>query len=65
MPKLNPDEVRRRMIEYIQDSGTKYYFFAHQCNVPYYIISAWKNKRKELWKKSLDSIDTYLKKQGY
>jgi len=63
--ELSQDELRDRMVQYCRDNGVKYYKFAHDVNVPYYIISKWKNGRKELWLSSLLDVDNFLKGKGY
>lgn len=65
MERLSQDEVRERFVQYVQDNGKKYYHVSHEVNVPFYVISKWKNKKTELWQKSLVCIDEFLKQHGY
>jgi len=65
MKKLDQSQVRDRMIEYVRDNGVKYFHFAHEVNVPFYVISLWKNGKKLLWQKSLENVSDYLESKGY
>lgn len=55
---ITQDSVRGKLIEKCR--GLKVKFIAERTGIPREIISAFKNKRRELWKESLESLDEFL-----
>ena len=63
---MNQDVIRKRLIEYQQQKGVKWYHIATSINLPHYVLSQWKNgKRKELWESSLTKLDAFLTTEGF
>ena len=60
MTEITQDSVREKLIEKCR--GLKVKFIAEQTGIPRDIISAFKNKRRELWEKSLIKLDAFLNK---
>lgn len=60
MTEITQDSVREKLIEKCR--GLKVKFIAEQTGIPRDIISAFKNKRRELWEESLIKLDAFLNK---
>lgn len=57
---ITQDSVREKLIEKCR--GLKVKFIAERTGIPREIISAFKNKRRELWQESLECLDEFLDK---
>ena len=57
---ITQDSVREKLIEKCR--GLKINYIAEQTGIPREIISAFKNKRRELWEESLIKLNDYLDK---
>ena len=57
---ITQDSVREKLIE--KCKGLKIKYIAEQTKIPREIISAFKNKRRELWEESLIKLDAFLNK---
>ena len=62
MENITQDSVRGKLVEKCR--GLKIKFIAEQTGIPREIISAFKNKRRELWEESLIKLDVFLNKYG-
>ena len=60
MENITQDSVRGKLVEKCR--GLKIKFIAEQTGIPREIISAFKNKRRELWEDSLIKLDVFLNK---
>ena len=60
MENITQDSVRGKLVEKCR--GLKIKFIAEQTGIPREIISAFKNKRRELWEESLIKLDVFLNK---
>ncbi len=60
MEGITQDSVREKLVEKCR--GLKVKFIAEQTGIPRDIISAFKNKRRELWEESLIKLDAFLNK---
>ena len=60
MENIAQDSVRGKLVEKCR--GLKIKFIAEQTGIPREIISAFKNKRRELWEESLIKLDVFLNK---
>lgn len=60
MTEITQDSVREKLIEKCR--GLKVKFIAEQTEIPREIVSAFKNKRRELWEESLIKLDAFLNK---
>lgn len=60
MIDITQDSVREKLIEKCR--GLKINYIAEQTKIPREIISAFKNKRRELWEESLIKLDAFLDK---
>ena len=60
MINVTQDSVREKLIDKCR--GLKINYIAEQTRIPREIISAFKNKRRELWEESLIKLDTFLDK---
>ena len=58
MADITQDTVREKLIEKCR--GLKVNFIAEQTGIPREIISAFKNKRRELWEESLIKLNACL-----
>ena len=58
MADITQDSVREKLIEKCR--GLKVNFIAEQTGIPREIISAFKNKRRELWEESLNKLNACL-----
>lgn len=58
--EITQDSVRKKLIEKCR--GLKVKFIAEQTGIPRDIISAFKNKRRELWEESLIKLNVFLDK---
>lgn len=58
MADITQDSVREKLIEKCR--GLKVNFIAEQTGIPREIISAFKNKRRELWEESLIKLNECL-----
>ncbi len=58
MADITQDSVREKLIEKCR--GLKVNFIAEQTGIPREIISAFKNKRRELWEESLIELNACL-----
>lgn len=57
---MTQDSVREKLVEKCR--GLKINYIAEQTGIPREIISAFKNKRRELWKESLIKLNIFLDK---
>lgn len=57
---ITQDSVREKLIEKCR--GLKINYIAEQTAIPREIISAFKNKRRELWEESLIKLNAFLDK---
>jgi len=60
---ITQDSVREKLIE--KCKGIKLKFVAEQTGIPKEIISAFKNKRRELWEESLIKLNDFLDRIGF
>lgn len=60
MTSITQESVREKLIEKCR--GLKVNYIAEQTGIPREIISAFKNKRRELWEESLIKLDAFLNK---
>ena len=60
MIDITQDSVREKLIDKCR--GLKINYIAEQTKIPREIISAFKNKRRELWEESLIKLDAFLDK---
>jgi len=58
--EITQESVREKLIEKCKALKIKY--IAEQTGIPKEIVSAFKNKRRELWEESLITLDTFLNK---
>lgn len=58
MKNITQDSVREKLIEKCR--GLKVNFIAEQTGIPREIVSAFKNKRRELWEESLIKLNAFL-----
>lgn len=58
MTNITQDSVREKLIEKCR--GLKVKYIAEQTKIPKEIISAFKNKRRELWEESLIKLNAFL-----
>lgn len=60
MENITQDSVREKLVKMCR--GLKVNFIAEQTGIPREIVSAFKNKRRELWEESLIKLDAFLNK---
>lgn len=60
MVEITQDSVREKLIE--KCKALKINYMAEQTGIPREIISAFKNKRRELWEESLIKLNAFLDK---
>lgn len=60
MTDITQDSVREKLTEKCR--GLKINYIAEQTSIPREIISAFKNKRRELWEESLIKLNAFLDK---
>lgn len=60
MTNITQESVREKLIEKCR--GLKINYIAEQTGIPREIVSAFKNKRRELWEESLIKLDAFLNK---
>lgn len=60
MTEITQDSVREKLIEKCR--ALKINYMAEQTGIPREIISAFKNKRRELWEESLINLNAFLDK---
>ena len=58
MTNITQDSVREKLSEKCR--GLKINYIAEKTEIPREIISAFKNKRRELWEESLIKLNDYL-----
>lgn len=60
MANITQESVREKLIEKCR--GLKINYIAEQTEIPREIISAFKNRRRELWEESLIKLNAFLDK---
>jgi len=59
------EAVRERLNKYQLEKGVRWGFIAQKIGIPHYVLSFYKDGKKNLWDSSLAKLDEYLRQQGY
>ena len=61
----NQAELKQRLLNFINEKGTKFCYVAAQIDVPHSVLSHFRYGRRNLWDTTAEKLDLFLKSENY